>query len=74
MQPLLKQSEALGVSIDVIKSLFPPNLELILQFNQELLKKLEERIKNFTPNTLLGDIFVKLVPSPFKHTHTDTKK
>lgn len=62
MQPLLKQSEAIGVSSDTIKALFPTNLETILQFNQELLKQLEERIKDFTPNTTLGDVFLKLTP------------
>jgi hypothetical protein len=63
MQPLMRQCDTLGVSIDTIKSLFPTNLEPILQFNQELLKQLEERIQNFTSNTTLGDVFLKLVLS-----------
>jgi hypothetical protein len=81
MQPLVRQCDVLGVSIDTIKSLFPTNLETILQFNQELLKQLEERIRNFTPNTTLGDVFLKLVlssnitrVSELQHTQKNQKK
>jgi hypothetical protein len=51
----------MNVPIDNIKVLFPTNLELIIQFNKELLAQLEERINNLTPTTCIGDVFMKLV-------------
>jgi hypothetical protein len=51
----------MNVPIEHIKTLFPTNLELIIQFNKELLAQLEERINNFTPMTSIGDVFMKLV-------------
>jgi len=51
----------MNTPIEHIKTLFPTNLELIIQFNKELLAQLEERINNFTPMTSIGDVFMKLV-------------
>ena len=68
LTPLTAQAAVMNVPIDHIKTLFPTNLELIIQFNKELLAQLEERINNFTPVTTIGDVFMKLV-SDKRHHH-----
>eukprot|EP00029_Vermamoeba_vermiformis_P007734 TRINITY_DN342_c0_g1_i1.p1 TRINITY_DN342_c0_g1~~TRINITY_DN342_c0_g1_i1.p1 ORF type:complete len:1124 (-),score=402.12 TRINITY_DN342_c0_g1_i1:1319-4690(-) len=60
--PLTSQAAVMNVPIEHIKTLFPTNLEMIIQFNKELLAQLEERINNFTPMTTIGDVFMKLSP------------
>lgn len=46
---------------DLIRQIYG-NIELIAGFNEELLSSLEQRIKGWTPESKIGDIFLRLGP------------
>lgn len=62
-------------SADEIKHIFS-NVVVLRNFSLKLLQELEERMKNWGPTTLVGDIFLKYVGFIFyaflHHTHSHT--
>jgi len=43
-----------------VKNIFG-NIRIILTYNQELLSNVRERVENWGDETLIGDIFVRMV-------------
>eukprot|EP01105_Mastigella_eilhardi_P002739 TRINITY_DN1350_c3_g1_i1.p1 TRINITY_DN1350_c3_g1~~TRINITY_DN1350_c3_g1_i1.p1 ORF type:complete len:717 (+),score=185.48 TRINITY_DN1350_c3_g1_i1:47-2197(+) len=49
------------VAPDAVETIFS-NIEAVLQVNHQLMADLEERLKDWGPTHLLGDLFLKLIP------------
>ena len=55
--------------LDKHRILFPPSLAVIKQINTTLLTRLDERLKYYSPNTEIGDIFLEM--APYLKSYTD---
>eukprot|EP01087_Luapelamoeba_hula_P022102 TRINITY_DN7853_c0_g1_i1.p1 TRINITY_DN7853_c0_g1~~TRINITY_DN7853_c0_g1_i1.p1 ORF type:complete len:1027 (-),score=176.48 TRINITY_DN7853_c0_g1_i1:35-3115(-) len=49
------------INAEDMKNLFS-NIHLILPLNQELLKNINDRINNWSPSQMIGDVFLRMAP------------
>jgi hypothetical protein len=53
--------EGSNIPLEAVRTIFQ-NIETILPLNQDLLKRLQERVQAWTPLTTIGDVFKKWAP------------
>lgn len=52
-QPIVKEL--------VLKEIFSPTLQVIINYNMRFLSQLEPRVKNWSPSQMIGDVFLEVV-------------